>query len=206
MRFIGGLFNILMVLLLATSAEAKSSRQKKGFNTQSPRNVALNDGRSLQPQISRSKDSNPFQKRHALNLEVFGRGGLYSLGYEFSPRWNYDLGAGFSYQSASPLFLKLEVFTIPLYLQTRFFASRHNLIAGGGITVVHLKATSEAIIVDEHTLIPGQNIASMTLPLPNFNAGYEYRSSSNLFFRAQSIFFYSGRLVPFAGISAGFIF
>lgn len=168
-------------------------------------------------------------KRHALTVETLGKGGLYSLNYDYLTSLRSALGFGFSFQSlrANPAISDAEVqlITLPVYANFYFPFSAHRPFVSTAVTFLKIRATAN---VDASALFNGMswtydpggeadkqtltvdkadlslhNKVDILLAIPSLGAGYEYRTASGAIFRIQALGFISDKIIPWAGLSFG---
>lgn len=156
----------------------------------------------------------PKPRPWALQGELLGRGGFYSLNLEYAPMRAFAFGAGFSYQSVSAMSVTADIVTLPLY--ANYYPTSHpvhRLFASGGVTILSVQGKSDDIQMkaeaggqEANVLIRGLDLVSATLPIPNFGGGYEFAHRGGFLFRGQLLLFYTGEITPTFGLAAGYRF
>lgn len=166
--------------------------------------------------------------RHALSVETLGKGGLYSLNYDYLASLKSALGFGFSYQSirAQPTVsdAQINLITLPVYANFYFPIQDHRPFLSTAVTFIKAHATanldlssvfsgmrltytSETEDGQELTIDKADfnmnNKVDLLLAVPSVGAGYEYRTSDGAIFRIQALAFVYDQITPWAGLSFG---
>lgn len=177
---------------------------------------------------ARYNHQNSYVNQNSLYVEAFGRGGLYTLGYEYSPSPRISMGIGYSYQSLNlnPTVAQNNTLIqlIPIYAQFYFPIGSHRPFFSTGATFVSIKSetdfdignlfrslkisyedtdaerTYNAQLENESGVKADVNIL---VAVPNLAAGYEYKVSSNSFFRGTLLAMLLNKPTAWAGLTVG---
>ncbi|WP_413291525.1 hypothetical protein [Bdellovibrio sp. HCB337] len=169
-----------------------------------------------------------FYSRHALSVETLGKGGLYSLNYDYLASLKSAIGFGVSYQSirAKPTVsdAQIELFTLPVYANFYFPFQAHRPFLSTAVTFFKAHATAN---IDLSTVFSGMrmtysaegvedqeisidkadmsmdNSVDLLLAVPSVGTGYEYRTADGAIFRVQGLVFVYDKIFPWAGLSFG---
>jgi hypothetical protein len=182
---------------------------------------------TLQTQFSLPKAK---YSRHALTVETLGKGGLYSLNYDYLASAKSAIGFGLSYQSirAQPTIsdAQVQLITLPVYANFYFPFQEHRPFVSTAVTFVKAHATAN---VDFSNIFSGiqltysangspedkqelkvdkadmsfENSVDLLLAIPSLGAGYEFRTSEGAIFRLQALAFVYDKITPWAGLSFG---
>lgn len=190
--------------------------------------IALSATAFAQDTTLKTSLQNPF-KRHALSVEALGKGGLYSLNYDYLASSKSAIGFGFSYQSirAQPTVsdAQVELVTLPIYANFYFPFQDHRPFLSTAVTFLKAHATAnvdlssvfsgvqityaatpedhqQQLTIDKADLSM-DNSLDLLLAIPSLGVGYEYRTSEGAIFRVQALGFIYDKLSPWAGLSFG---
>lgn len=166
------------------------------------------------------------QPRNYINLEIGGRGGIYSLGFERRFSAQTTLGVGLSHYSLelNPTIAKTDVSItiIPLYANFYFGRNKLNYFVTSGASLVFLESNanislndalgeltfnfasgeSDAVSLTTNSELVSNNSTRIVVPLPSIGFGLEYRASGALM-RISSHSFYTDRFYHWAGFTIG---
>lgn len=173
------IFNLLALALVSGSAFA----QEKKVSTEEARPESRRGAMDLDPEDARSR-------RNALALEILGRGGLYSLNYDYSITPDLAVGAGAAIYSSGSASVKI----FPIFANYYFGGPNHRFMVTGGPTIVTASAS-----VDTST-INGSGLAGTV------GAGYEYRGDAGFLFRAAPYVNLGAMSGVWFGLSGGLTF
>ncbi len=132
------------------------------------------------------------RRPNTLSAELLGRGGLYSVNYDYSLGRFVSLGVGFSYWSLSTAATSTSVgsinitspatsdtFTIiPVYTNIYFLSDRNRPYVSLGVDIVSTTSTNGS----NSTL----SAVSGSGTLPVIGAGYEFRGDGGFLFRGAT--------------------
>ncbi len=166
--------------------------------------------------------------QHNLFVEGLGRGGIYSLGYEYHPSARSNFGFSYSYQSArlNPTVAegRIELHSLPIYSNLYFPFGSHRPFVSGGVTALFVRSTAVFKFNDilqqfklvttkadgttradtmQVSLDDSINQAELFLAIPHLATGYEYRLRSGSFSRFQIISFLIDQPILWFGFSFG---
>jgi hypothetical protein len=132
---------------------------------------------------------------HAISVEIYGRGLLYSLNYDYSINDSVTVGGGFSTYSLSYNSASIHLTLLPLYVNYYFQPGPHRgfLSGGGDIAIASGSIGGNATIR-----------ASGFFPV--LGGGYEFRPDNGFIFRAAPYLFIGNEIEPWIGLSAGVTF
>jgi hypothetical protein len=131
----------------------------------------------------------------ALNLEVLGRGLLYSV--SFDRVMNDELAAGIGIGSTS-LVGSGTATMIPVYVNYYFQKDQGSLYATGGATLV-----AGDDISDSKSSFGSVELNNV---VPTFGVGYENRGDSGFLFRVTGYGIVAEKLTPWVGFTFGYAF
>lgn len=129
-------------------------------------------------------------RKHALALELLGRGGLYSFNYDYSVVEDLAIGLGAAFYSAG----SSSASVFPLYASQYFGGANHRFMVTGGPTLVLAQANADS------TTLNGKGIAGTV------GAGYEYRADGGFLFRATPYYNFGALSGLWLGVSGGLTF
>lgn len=132
-------------------------------------------------------------RRNALSLELLGRGGLYSLNYDYLLRDDLALGAGLSTYSISAGGSNASAWIIPVYANYYITGQKHRLFVTGGADVIMASGN-----LSSDAQFNGSGIAGV------FGGGYEYRGDSGFLFRAAPYVMVGKSSGAWVGFSLGY--
>jgi len=167
--------------------------------------------------------------RHAITVEALGKGGLYSLNYDYLVSLKSAIGFGISYQSlhANPTVsdAAVELITLPVYANFYFPFANHRPFLSTAVTFLKAHASANVDLSNlfagmKWTYEPNDGSESKTLTvnradmalnnnvdiliaIPSLGAGYEFRTADGAIFRLQAMGFVSDKIYPWAGLSFG---
>lgn len=181
------LFSILLVSFVAQIAFAQKKEAKKEDFVQVR---------------EKTKYSLP---EKSINLELIGRGGLFSLNFDAMVSDSFAVGAGFGYVSISASSgtssASASATFIPIYGNYYFNESNHRFYATGGADLVILSGSLSSSSYGLSQSATGTSI------LPVVGVGYEYRGDDWFLFRvAPYIFIGSGAVYVTGGLTFGYAF
>ena len=178
----------------------------------------------LQNQIKPKRLNEPaFNSNHALVLDVFGRGGIYSLGYEYSASQQFSFGLGYSYMAikANPALARssITVQTFPIYANAYLPFGSHRPFFSAGVSLIQIQGTANlelndiigaiSLKINDQTTTQVKvnqsidNSVSVILPVPVIGAGYEIKYKSNSFLRFSYLAIYTDKMINWGGITMG---
>ena len=129
-------------------------------------------------------------RKHALTLELLGRGGLYSFNYDYTVMQDLAVGVGAAFYSAGGA--SASVF--PLYASQYFGGENHRFMVTGGPTLVLASVDADSATLN------GKGIAGTV------GAGYEFRADSGFLFRATPYYNFGALSGLWLGVSGGLTF
>jgi hypothetical protein len=155
----------------------------------------------LEPEQSVSRaetvnDSMAELNRHAVSLELLGRGLLYSFNYDYLVQENIALGGGLSRVSISSGSSSASVTSIPLYANYYFTSgSPHRFFGTGGANILFASGR-----LTDDAQVSGSGLAGIV------GGGYEYRGENGFLFRAAPYVLLGKASGLWAGLSFGYTF
>ncbi len=174
------------------------------------------------------KRLNSYVNQNSVYVEAFGRGGLYTLGYEYSPSPRISMGIGYSYQSLNlnPTLAQSNTLIqlLPIYAQFYFPIGSHRPFISTGATFVSIKSETDFDVAslfrslkisyqDPETersynaqIEAGSGVqadVNALIAVPNLATGYEYKVSSNSFFRGTLLAMLLNKPTAWAGLTVG---
>jgi hypothetical protein len=140
----------------------------------------------------------------AINLEVLGRGLLYSI--SFDRVLNDDLAAGIGFGTTTLNNLDgtssgVSTALIPVYINYYFMRDAGSLFVTGGATIVGNSSGANGLKAN----FSGLQFNS-TPVLPTFGLGYENRGDSGFLFRVTGYGIIGQTLAPWVGFTLGYAF
>jgi hypothetical protein len=132
-------------------------------------------------------------RRHALSLELLGRGLLYSFDYDYLVTDDVAVGAGLSTYSFTSGDSDARVTFIPVYANYYFTPGEHRWFATAGVDLIHASGN-----VGQDEKVSGSGAAGI------LGAGYEYRGDSGFLFRAAPYLLVGKASGAWLGVSLGF--
>lgn len=165
--------------------------------------------------------------RHALSVETLGKGGLYSLNYDYLASYRSALGLGFSYQSirAHPMIseAQIQLVTLPVYANFYFPIENHRPFLSTAVTFIKAHATAnldlsevfagmklsyasdnnEEQVSVEKADLKMNNSVDVFFAIPSLGAGYEFRTAEGAIFRLQALGFIHDKITAWGGLSFG---
>ncbi len=174
------------------------------------------------------RHGNSYVNQNSMYVEAFGRGGLYTLGYEYSPSPRISMGIGYSYQSLNlnPTLAQSNTLIqlIPVYAQFYFPMGSHRPFISTGATFVSIKSetdfdigslfrslkisyqdpdTERSYNAQVESTAGVQADVNALIAVPNLATGYEYKVSSNSFFRGTLLALLLNKPTAWAGLTVG---
>lgn len=131
----------------------------------------------------------PAEARHAIYVDLLGRGGLWGVGYDYRPRRWFAIGAAASYYS----FDGDRFTTLAPYAALYPLAGRHH--------AAFVQLGPSAVRRTTPSPVPEWNGMTTTRIGAALCAGYEYRRG--VLFRAYAMASQGDHLVPWLGLSVG---
>lgn len=129
-------------------------------------------------------------RRNAMSLELLGRGGIYSVNYDYSFSKQLAIGAGVALYSSG----SASVGAFPVYASYYLGENANRLMFTGGPTLVTASAS-----IDSGS-VKGSGLAGA------IGIGYEYRGDSGFLFRAVPYLNFGAISGPWLGVSGGYTF
>lgn len=177
------LFATALLFALSGQIGAEAAPQKKATTPATQQIEADADS------VSRSNEP----RRHAVSLELLGRGLLYSLNYDYLITDDVAVGAGVSTYSISSGSASASAWLFPIYANYYFTQGPHRWFASGGANLIF---ASGSVGGDEK--VSGSGVAGV------LGGGYEYRGDSGFLFRAAPYVFVGKVSGGWLGLSLGF--
>jgi hypothetical protein len=131
--------------------------------------------------------------RNAISVELLGRGGLYSLNYDYLLRDDLAVGAGVSTYSISSGGSSASAWVIPVYANYYLTGQHHRLFVTGGANMIMASGN-----LNGDNQISGSGLAGV------FGGGYEYRGDSGFLFRAAPYLMVGKESGAWFGVSLGY--
>jgi hypothetical protein len=132
-------------------------------------------------------------RRHAISVELLGRGLLYSFNYDYLIHDDIALGAGLSTYSFSSGNSTARVTFLPVYANYYFTPGEHRWFASGGVNLIHASGK-----IDQNEKISGSGAAGI------LGGGYEFRGDNGFLFRATPYVFVGKASGFWLGFSLGY--
>lgn len=132
-------------------------------------------------------------RRHALSLELLGRGLLYSFNYDYLLTDDLALGVGASSYSFSSGASNARVTFVPVYANYYFTPGEHRWFGSGGVNLIHATGS-----LDQGEKISGSGAAGI------LGGGYEFRGENGFLFRASPYIFVGKASGFWLGFSLGY--
>ena len=150
---------------------------------------------------------------NTISVELLGRGGLYSVNYDYSIGGYVSLGVGFSYWSVSTDAISNtsgglsvtapatsdSITIVPIYTNIYLSPDSHRPYLSLGVDIVSMSSSSGSN--STFTTVSGNGVG------PVVGAGYEYRGTGGFLFRLAPYLFIGNKTTQvFAGLSLGSAF
>ncbi|MBK9293946.1 MAG: hypothetical protein IPM57_05800 [Oligoflexia bacterium] len=182
------LFFVLTALVIGANAQEKKAAAKKEQFVE-----------------KREKTQYAALPEKSINLEIVGRGLLWSVNFDAMVTDNIAVGAGFGTvsisASAGTTSASASVTAIPVYGNYYFSESNHRIYATGGVDVMIVSGSISSASYGFSTGATGTIIA------PVIGAGYEYRGDDWFLFRAAPyLIMVSGGTYFTGGLTVGYAF
>lgn len=133
-------------------------------------------------------------RKNAISIELLGRGGIYTINYDYAFGNDVAAGLGLATWSASTTGANVTLFIIPVYANYYFSSGASRPYLTGGLDIV-----TGSGALDTSTF-------SGTGAVAVLGGGYEYRSDGGFLFRAAPYIFVGAKLAFWIGLSFGFTF